>query len=201
MPLIGTFEEHGCTVAVVGMENHTVFVRVSPHLECVGLTVWPADAVVYFNEIGPTCDRYGIELSFGSSRLLTAVALRDLPLGEVQSVAIQAVKTVVSERTKRSADKLQEWAQTQRANARRKNQKDPLWYALLARDYVDFCEFSNPSERLAKRHDIAQGSMGAEIKRARSLGLLTGTVRGRSGGQLTPKAWALLATQEKRQAA
>jgi hypothetical protein len=229
MPLSGSYEVHGATVpvAVVGMDDHTVFVRVSSRLECVGLTIWPADAVVYFDDIEllvaedgtaqtqPHGDRYGIELTSGSSVLLTAVALRKVPLGEVQAVAIEAVKDRlrllakrqvlesknpehsenVTELIERSADVYRNWALAERSNPRRKNQKDPLWYALLARDYVDLLQFSNTTERLAERHHLASGTIGGEIRKARTMGLLTKTIRGRRGGQLTPKAWALLETQ------
>lgn len=65
--------------------------------------------------------------------------------------------------------------------------------AALARDYVELCTMTrSPKVELAARRNLAQSTIQSYLFRARERGLLTTEGRGKAGGQLTPKAVAIL---------
>ena len=67
-------------------------------------------------------------------------------------------------------------------------------YARLAADYVQACESGSrsPVADVAKAREMKTSALRAALDRARKRGLLTRETGGRAGGQLTPKAKALL---------
>jgi len=67
-------------------------------------------------------------------------------------------------------------------------------YAQLAADYVRACESGSrsPVVDVAKARGMKDSALRAALSRARERGLLTRQTGGRAGGQLTPRAKALL---------
>jgi hypothetical protein len=70
----------------------------------------------------------------------------------------------------------------------------PLFYARLAKTYAEAMarKSTRPTEVVAARHQLTPSHARDLIHKARVGGFLTGTIKGRSAGALTPKAQAVL---------
>lgn len=76
---------------------------------------------------------------------------------------------------------------------------DDLFYALLARDYADACIHSRrPTQTLAQARNVPPEKMRSWINLARRNGFLTDTQRGKSGGELTPRAKRVIEASQPR---
>lgn len=73
-----------------------------------------------------------------------------------------------------------------------RNSFGDLFYARQAARYVDALGEPNPIEAVAAQTFYAASQVRNHIAKARALGLLTRTTRGKSGGELTSKALQLL---------
>jgi hypothetical protein len=78
-----------------------------------------------------------------------------------------------------------------RSTRGRKPQPDKF-YAQLASDYLDECPFGRPIAYLAEQRGLPINTVRDLIHYCRTHGFLTKVGRGKRGGELTPKAQALL---------
>jgi hypothetical protein len=122
---------------------------------------------------------------------LTARQLRRATLGDLTRLASQGLvaklMTALAPDTTTPADDDQVHPHPGRAG------RDDHFYALWAARYVEQAAYTpHPIAELAELHDRPSARLREYIAEARRRGLLTATTRGRSGGQLTDKANALL---------
>jgi hypothetical protein len=87
----------------------------------------------------------------------------------------------------------------QRRKSRRVRRASDAFYAQLSADYVALLEQSvkAPTAELATLRGVPIEQMRSHIHLCRRGGFLTDTVRGKSGGSLTPKAHRVLADSKK----
>lgn len=90
-------------------------------------------------------------------------------------------------------------SQSMRRRRPAKTRLRELDYAIWAERYVEACVTSRrPIEALAKSHAFSKTHVRDIVARARDLSLLTRPPAGKAGGELTPKARALLAEEAGR---
>jgi hypothetical protein len=122
---------------------------------------------------------------------LTARQLRRATLGELTRRVglglIGSIMTTMAPEATRTADDDQAHPRPGRAG------RDDHFYAVWAARYAERAAYTaRPIADLAQQHDRPPARLREYIAEARRRQLLTGTTPGRSGGQLTDKARALL---------
>ncbi len=78
--------------------------------------------------------------------------------------------------------------------------RSELWYARLARDYVNAVQARErkPVEKVAAKHSLTAGNARVSVHGARKRGLLTAATPGAAGGQLTARARRVLGLKPPR---
>jgi hypothetical protein len=120
---------------------------------------------------------------------VTTRMLRDIPLGTIQQRAYGALRAAErrGDLEKGSTDQFRDVHRPGRRG------RDSYEYALLAAEYVDWCDRSRtPVRDMATAKGIPSQRLSNALYVARSRGLLTRQGQGTSGGRLTAKAQRIL---------
>lgn len=128
---------------------------------------------------------------------ITARWLRDLPVGVIQEVARLGI---VDRSTQVRFLEDSGWAETLRRAARPgRGGRDDFYFASVAADYVAALRKNsrNPVAALASMRGVSPATVRNLVHEARRRGLLTPSLAGRAGGELTEKAKALLREQKE----
>ena len=140
--------------------------------------------------IGPDASSTQLE----EAVILTATALRDVPLGAVVRKALEYRRTELRAEMesigasdppeiRRSFERRLEAAE-KAAGERRvgRRGKDPSHYREVAEVYRAGFRFGNPTQAVAKHFTISRSTAATWVSRARALGFLDPTTKGRAGG-------------------
>ena len=126
---------------------------------------------------------------------ISARLLRTVRVGQFSSALRQALKTHFGIPTADGVFESMGWFARPRRRLRpRYARADDLYYAELARDYVQllFLEHRNPIATLAKQRGAPLVRVRSHIHLARANGFLSDTSRGKAAGKLTAKASEIL---------
>lgn len=145
----------------------------------------------------------------GSSRSpVSGRAVRRIPLGELEKSARESVRWELATRVHSDhpvvmasvGDDGMALRESLSSNARPgRRGRDDLAYASLAAEYVKRLRSDRAVADLAEAEGYSVSRVRNMLHEARRRGLLTRPPAGKSGGQLTPKASALLSKQEEEQ--
>lgn len=131
---------------------------------------------------------------------ITAKEIRNLPIGDLHEVALDAlalqVETVRMSYNARSL--LSDFADRPRPG---RKGRDVAAYAAFCARYVELCRAGpKPLKALAQAEGISESEARNRLYRARKqLGLLTDSEPGKAGGELTTKAQRILASASTRE--
>ena len=142
-----------------------------------------------------TFDTAGIVAAFSVERhesvaALTARTVQAIPFAAIERVARARIHDWVHAWWANKANGPPDWLQ-ELDDVGRQPERD-LWLARIAKRYVE--TIGKPQQRalLAKEFDVSWDYVPELISEARDRRLLTPTVRGRAGGDLTQRAWLML---------
>lgn len=121
--------------------------------------------------------------------LINAWRLQHVPIGALECAARAQINLAALTWDDLSMFHPDDWLY---ANERPRGNSNERKHAELAKAYVETLGDPHQVQTLAKRTGYAAGSIPALIRRARQRHLLTLTSKGSPGGQLTPRALAIL---------
>ena len=161
------------------------------------LTFSPTGAMVGF-EVVASFDN-GRQGHSSAAPGLTARFVRSLPMGRIEGAARQHQAAEVAWLGPESPDYLEEILERQKQAFREdprpgRRGRGDVYYAQMAAAYVGMCNSGEPSPvgRLAEMVHKSKSQVRNILYAARKRDLLTDAPAGRRGGELTPKARALL---------
>ena len=190
-------------------------------IEVVGWSGPSTDPVTVDLEVGTEkWSGYKFCLTFLSGELLGAEAIRQPRAVPLTAHLFQHVPLGALERVARAwiTDFMAEWAKAVQSSAAPMNPGLQNWYdqfteagrvnredrserderiAKLSKRYVETLDFPQQADLLAREFDYSRQSIPKVIAEARRRGLLTPTIKGRPGGQLTAKTLAILNEQPR----